>query len=61
MLVAEGLRQKEREDELSRKRLVAQLEANSLNKKTLREHELERDHSMEAKALMNHQNNTYAP
>lgn len=44
-----------------RRRMVARMEADAINKHTLNNHAKERMHSIETKARFGRQNNTYAP
>ncbi len=54
-------RQKERENDLAERRRIARLEADNINKKTLKQHEKEKSHFLDIKARYGRQGNSYAP
>lgn len=57
----EQQRLREREDELARRRETARMEADAINRITIKMHEREKQHANETKARFNRINNMYAP
>lgn len=61
MNLVELQRQRERADDLTRRRHVARLEADALNMHTLQAHAKEKMHAVDIKERYRKQSNTYAP
>jgi len=61
MHALETQRQKEREDDMARRRYVNRLEADTVNRATLKRHEREKVHAAQTKARFGRQSNSYAP